>query len=83
MLIDINVLLALAWPNHQFHDSARPEPPFQAAIIEAVRAVTHIAPPDPDGKFIRLQKSAARGIEGTCGTSAPMRNGFCWSAFAA
>lgn len=31
LLLDINVLLALAWPNHQFHDSAtrRLEPPRQ------------------------------------------------------
>lgn len=29
-----------------------PEPEFQRAIIEAVAKVTHIAPPDPDGKLI-------------------------------
>lgn len=33
-------------------DSARSEPAFQRAIIEAVAAVTHIAPPDSDGKLI-------------------------------
>lgn len=33
-------------------DSARPEPDFQAAIIEAVSKVTHIAPPDEDGGII-------------------------------
>jgi hypothetical protein len=33
-------------------DSANPCPEFQAAIIAAVKKVTHIAPPDSDGKLI-------------------------------
>ena len=33
-------------------DSARPAPAFQAALIEAVRAVTHIAEPDEHGCLI-------------------------------
>lgn len=33
-------------------DVDRPEPDFQRAIIEAVEAVTPIAPPDPDGRLI-------------------------------
>lgn len=33
-------------------DSEHPEPAFQAAIIEAVAKVTHIAPADPDGTII-------------------------------
>ncbi|GAB3276183.1 M14 family metallopeptidase [Parahaliea aestuarii] len=33
-------------------DSERPEPAFQAAVIKAVEAVTHIAPPDSDGTII-------------------------------
>lgn len=32
--------------------ASRPQPDFQAAIIAAVGKVTHIAPPDPDGKII-------------------------------
>lgn len=33
-------------------DAAKPEPAFQKAIIDAVRAVTHIAPADAAGKII-------------------------------
>lgn len=33
-------------------DTQRPEPDFQAAIISSVEQVTHIAPPDSDGKII-------------------------------
>lgn len=33
-------------------DTDAPEPEFQAAIIQAVENVTHIAPPDADGKII-------------------------------
>ncbi|NND45280.1 MAG: M14 family metallocarboxypeptidase [Xanthomonadales bacterium] len=33
-------------------DSARPQPNFQAAIIEGVAQVTHIAPPDEHGRII-------------------------------
>lgn len=33
-------------------DTPRPEREFQKAVIDAVRKVTHIAPPDRDGKII-------------------------------
>jgi hypothetical protein len=33
-------------------DTQRPEPDFQTAIISSVEEVTHIAPPDTDGKII-------------------------------
>ena len=33
-------------------DTARPEPAFQAALIAAVRSVTHIAEPDATGQLI-------------------------------
>lgn len=33
-------------------DAANPQPAFQAAIIAAVREVTHIAPPDDNGQII-------------------------------
>ena len=33
-------------------DAANPQPEFQAAIIEAVEEVTHIAPPDADNEII-------------------------------
>jgi len=33
-------------------DAAAPQPEFQAAIIDAVERVTHIAPPDPQGQII-------------------------------
>jgi hypothetical protein len=33
-------------------DTERPEPAFQKAIIQSVERVTHIAPPDSDGKII-------------------------------
>ncbi|MFK7989352.1 MAG: M14 family metallocarboxypeptidase [Sandaracinaceae bacterium] len=33
-------------------DSARPEPGFQRAIVHAVSEVTHIAPPDAQGRII-------------------------------
>jgi hypothetical protein len=33
-------------------DTENPQPAFQAAIIDAARKVTHIAPADPDGTII-------------------------------
>ncbi len=33
-------------------DSENPQPAFQSSVIQAVEAVTHIAPPDEDGKII-------------------------------
>ncbi len=33
-------------------DAANPQPEFQKAIIDRVRSVTHIAPPDKDGNLI-------------------------------
>ena len=33
-------------------DAANPRPGFQRAIVDAVRAVTHIAPPDANGNII-------------------------------
>lgn len=33
-------------------DAERPEPGFQAAVIAGVRRVTHIAPPDAEGRII-------------------------------
>ena len=33
-------------------DAANPQPAFQAAIIAAVREITHIAPPDDNGQII-------------------------------
>lgn len=33
-------------------DTKKPAPDFQTAIIKSVEKVTHIAPPDPDGKII-------------------------------
>lgn len=33
-------------------NSEKPSPEFQRAVIDAVRKVTHIAPPDTDGKII-------------------------------
>ena len=40
-------------------DSRRPAPEFQRAIIQAVERVTHIAPPDEDGRLIgdKLEQS--------------------------
>ena len=35
-------------------DSARPEPEFQRALIDAVRRVTHIAKPDAQGRIIGM-----------------------------
>ena len=35
-------------------DSQRPEPDFQRALIDAVRRVTHIAPPDEQGRIIGI-----------------------------
>jgi|TARA_B110000211_G_scaffold84689_1_gene99193 hypothetical protein len=60
-------------------DSAKPEPAFQKAIIDAVEQVTHIAPSDENGYLIG-SKTEQRGvinypIEGlglcTCFTGAP------------
>ncbi len=42
-------------------DSENPQPAFQAAIISAVEQVTHIAPPDDDGKIIG-SPMVARGV---------------------
>ncbi len=42
-------------------DSANPQPGFQAAIIEAVAAVTHIAEPDAQGQLIG-EPLKARGV---------------------
>lgn len=36
-------------------DSERPQPEFQAAIIQAVERVTHIAEPDAEGKLIGVE----------------------------
>ena len=33
-------------------DTANPEPDFQKAVIEAVKTITHIAPPDENGELI-------------------------------
>ena len=33
-------------------DARNPDPAFQRAVIDAVREVTHIAPPDANGKII-------------------------------
>jgi hypothetical protein len=54
-------------------DSERPEPAFQAALIEAVSAVTHIAEPDAAGRLIGsplLQRGViayAKRALGLCG----------------
>jgi len=42
-------------------DSQRPAPDFQRAIIQAVEQVTHIAPPDEDGRLIG-DKLEQRGV---------------------
>jgi len=44
-------------------DSANPQPAFQHAIISAVQRVTHIAPPDAQGKIIGSQVVAPGVIE--------------------
>jgi hypothetical protein len=36
-------------------DTENPAPDFQKAVIDSVRKVTHIAPPDPEGKIIGVQ----------------------------
>jgi hypothetical protein len=36
-------------------DTDKPAPDFQAAIIDALSRVTHIAPPDADGKIIGVE----------------------------
>src|SRR4051812_34096147 len=36
-------------------DAANPVPEFQKAIIDSVRKVTHIAPPDSEGKLIGVK----------------------------
>jgi len=38
-------------------DSENPQPAFQAAIVTAVEAVTHIAPPDAEGQIIGVDVS--------------------------
>ncbi len=54
-------------------DSARPEPDFQRALIDAVRRVTHIARPDERGRIIGapLQQEGvialAKRASGLCG----------------
>ncbi|MDO1528381.1 M14 family metallocarboxypeptidase [Fulvimonas sp. R45] len=47
-------------------DSARPEPAFQQAVIDAVARVTHIAPADPDGTIIGSPVVAHGVIEYAC-----------------
>ncbi len=47
-------------------DSARPQPGFQQAIIEAVSQVTHIAPADPDCTIIGSPEVAPGVIEYDC-----------------
>ncbi|MDO5611497.1 MAG: M14 family metallocarboxypeptidase [Pseudomonadota bacterium] len=47
-------------------DSARPQPAFQRAMIEAVAAVTHIAPADADGTLIGSPMIAPGVIEYDC-----------------
>jgi hypothetical protein len=42
-------------------DAAKPEPAFQAAILEAVEKITHIAPADPEGKLIG-ESVVSRGV---------------------
>jgi len=42
-------------------DSANPRPEFQKAIIDAVEKVTHIAPPDAEGRIIG-EVPAQRGV---------------------
>lgn len=42
-------------------DSAKPEPAFQKAIIDAVEQVTHIAPSDANGYLIGT-KTEQRGV---------------------
>ena len=42
-------------------DSAKPEPAFQKAIIDAVEQVTHIAPSDENGYLIG-SKTEQRGV---------------------
>jgi hypothetical protein len=42
-------------------DAAKPEPLFQAAILEAVEKITHIAPADPEGKLIG-ESVVSRGV---------------------
>lgn len=42
-------------------DTENPQPAFQAAIVAAVEAVTHIAPPDDDGQIIG-SKVTQRGV---------------------
>ncbi|MFD1008161.1 M14 family metallopeptidase [Oceanisphaera ostreae] len=42
-------------------DSARPQPEFQQAVIEAVEKVTHIAPADDNGEIIG-SRLVARGV---------------------
>ncbi|MEQ9322490.1 MAG: hypothetical protein RIF41_25210, partial [Polyangiaceae bacterium] len=36
-------------------DADNPQPEFQAAIVKAVEKVTHIAPPDAEGKIIGVE----------------------------
>ncbi len=62
-------------------DSARPQPEFQQAIIDAVAQITHIAPADRDGQIIGSTVVAAGVIRyplrelGLCGgvTDAPFK----------
>ena len=51
-LLDVNVLLALAWPNHQFHAAARRWFEAQAAHGWATCAITELG-------FIRLSSNPA------------------------
>lgn len=54
-------------------DSTNPQAAWQAAIIEAVRAVTHIAPADADGKIIGEEVIQ----EGVIGIPPPSALGLC------
>ena len=63
-------------------DTADPQPEFQAAIVDAVEAVTHIAEPDEDGQLIGSEM-VQRGVInydysgwGLCAgmTNAPLRS---------
>lgn len=47
-------------------DVEKPEPAFQAAIVAAVEAVTHIAPADPDGTLLGEPLAAPGVIRYAC-----------------
>lgn len=56
-------------------DSEKPVPEFQKAIIQSVKKVTHIAPPDDQGRFIG-EKLEQEGV-----INYPVRELFLCSAF--